>query len=101
MGRALPDGTTVRIEPTPCLCMGQIIAVQRGERLLVHRLVWRHGARLWLQGDVMPATEGPIAVSDVLGRVVLVPRRRAVALRAVGRAWWLELRERFRASRAR
>lgn len=53
MGSALPDGSLVRV----CFCRsarlrsGSIVYLRRGERRIVHRLLWRFGPVCVERGD--------------------------------------------------
>jgi signal peptidase I len=61
---------------------GDVLAVERGGRILTHRVVEVTAAGVRLRGDAMRAEDGVFAPDEVLGRV-----RQPGALRWLGRAW--------------
>ena len=73
------DGDIITITPIQDqrLVLGDIVAFTRPaeNRLVVHRIVNRHGSDFMIQGDCAPDhPDGVIPVSNLLGRVVRIER---------------------------
>ena len=125
MPGALPDGVVVQFRAEgssmyPAIRDGELITVGRvtaadivrgdvllcrqSARLLAHRVVEvaAHGSRhvLWLRGDAKSACDMPIALSDVVAKVLSVTRNgRTIPM--CGRAARLRHKARTAASRAK
>lgn len=69
---AVTPGTRVLFEPTGAsrLRRGDVLLVERADRLFAHRLVARQGGALRLAGDHALEGDPPVAVDAVLGRAV-------------------------------
>ncbi|GIG85365.1 S24/S26 family peptidase [Plantactinospora endophytica] len=80
---ALADGTVV-VEPVEFdqICSGEVVAYQRGERIVVHRVVARRPDHLLTAGDNLPLYDPPVPRTAVLGRVPQVAVRAPGGLRA-------------------
>ena len=107
---AIWPGDRLTIESTEAsdLRAGEIVAWQRGDAIVVHRVVevvWAgSGAHVMTRGDAMPATDDPVPASAILGRVIGV-RRGALDLPASGSTsrpwrvsaallgWWFAARQ--------
>ena len=80
--------------------LGEVLLYERGGVLILHRLLWRRGAQLWLKGDALPALDEAIPQRAALARLVAlrrggswcaIPRRRPLALSlplGAARALW-------------
>jgi len=73
MGKAVPDGATVRIEPLGDrrVRAGEVVLTRTPRGLICHRVLsTRPGQALQTWGDVCPTPDEPVASGDALGRVV-------------------------------
>jgi len=71
MGRALPAGTRIRIQPLPGgnYGVGQIVAFVRGSTIFAHRVAYRTKQGLLTRGDNHSWCDLPVPVHAVLGLV--------------------------------
>ncbi|MGC1373931.1 MAG: S24 family peptidase [Candidatus Sulfotelmatobacter sp.] len=73
-------GDVLTIEPLKHteIVPGDILLVQRSDRIYIHRLVQtreRNGCRVWTtRGDSMPQADPPATDSDLLGKVIRIHR---------------------------
>ena len=86
----IADGSLVEIRPlvgTPRV--GQVLAVFRGNRLIVHRLTQITSNGLILRGDGTLQADPAVVATDVLGRVLRVetPRGWRLRLDTVASQW--------------
>ena len=54
---------------------GELIVTRMGGRLVAHRLVEKFPGGVVTRGDAARSDDPPIAISDVLGRVVAIHRK--------------------------
>jgi signal peptidase len=84
MAPALRDGDWLKIAPgTPSV--GETVVFARGGELVAHRLIAVRDGLAITRGDDAAGDDAPIAVSELLGRVVEVKR-----------SWWHRLRSALR-----
>jgi len=71
MGRALPAGARIRIQPLPGgnYGVGQIVAFVRGSTIFAHRVAYRTKQGLLTRGDNHSWCDLPVPVDAVLGLV--------------------------------
>jgi hypothetical protein len=71
MGRTLPAGTLIRIQPLPApdYGVGQIVAFVRGRTIFAHRIAYRTKRGVLTRGDNHPWCDSPMPVDAVLGLV--------------------------------
>jgi hypothetical protein len=71
MGRALPAGTRIRIQPLPAgdYGVGQIVAFVRGSTIFAHRIAYRTKQGVLTRGDNHSWCDLPMPVDAVLGLV--------------------------------
>ena len=71
MGRALPAGTRIRIQPLPAgnYGIGQIVAFVRGSTIFAHRIVYCTKQGVLTRGDNHSWCDLPVPVDAVLGLV--------------------------------
>lgn len=71
MGRALPAGTRIRIQPLPAgdYGVGQVVAFVRGSTIFAHRIAYRTKQGLLTRGDNHSWCDLPVPVDAVLGLV--------------------------------
>lgn len=77
MAPAIRDGDEVLVEKSASLRRGDVVLFRepRSQRLLAHRIISIAGdGILMLRGDAAEGCEGPVARSQVLGRVIGVER---------------------------
>jgi signal peptidase I len=74
---ALREGDCLLVSPLGARAPrpGEIVVVHRAGRLVAHRLVSLCGGRAVTRGDASAAEDVPVALSEILGRVVAVLRR--------------------------
>lgn len=71
----LRDGDVLTVLPLDRPArLGEVLAVRRGDELVVHRAVRVRGRFAELQGDALSRSDGSFAAADLLGRVVLLRR---------------------------
>lgn len=100
MSPAIPDGSTVRIEPIDGPRVGEVV-VRRGEggRLVCHRLASVAGDRLQTWGDACLLPDPPTDAAALVGRVVAAEVqgvRLTVLVRPRWRMAWRYLKLRLR-----
>jgi hypothetical protein len=68
----LRSGTVLRIAPSnECPTVGDIAFFRAaGGRLVAHRVLACDESRVWTKGDSSGQADGPVKVSEVLGRVL-------------------------------
>jgi hypothetical protein len=72
MTPALRGGTRIEIRPlTRGPRLGDVVACERGGRLVVHRVVGVQGSRIITQGDALSAPDPAWSIAEVLGLVFL------------------------------
>jgi hypothetical protein len=71
MGRTLPAGTRIRIQPLPAgdYGIGQIVAFVRGSTIFAHRIAYRTKQGVLTRGDNHSWCDLPVPVDAVLGLV--------------------------------
>jgi hypothetical protein len=71
MGKALPPGTRIRIQPLPAgdYKVGQIVAFVRGSTIFAHRIAYRTKQGILTRGDNHLWCDLPMPVESVLGLV--------------------------------
>jgi hypothetical protein len=73
MGRALPDGTLVRVtlEDGSTAAVGDVVIFRDRSRLAAHRVICRSAPRrrLVTRGDARMSPDDPVAFANILGRV--------------------------------
>jgi hypothetical protein len=71
MGRTLPAGTRIRIQPLPAgdYGVGQIVAFVRGSTIFAHRIAYRTKQGVLTRGDNHSWCDLPMHVDAVLGLV--------------------------------
>jgi hypothetical protein len=71
MGRTLPAGTRIRIQPLPAgdYGVGQIVAFVRGSTIFAHRIAYRTKQGVLTRGDNHSWCDLPMPVDAVLGLV--------------------------------
>jgi len=71
MGRTLPAGTHIRIQPLPAgdYGVGQIVAFVRGSTIFAHRIAYRTKQGVLTRGDNHSWCDLPMPVDAVLGLV--------------------------------
>jgi phage repressor protein C with HTH and peptisase S24 domain len=75
MAPSLRHGDWLKVAPLSDVPeTGELVTFQRGERLVVHRLVRVEGSQVITRGDAVATDDAPIALEDLLGRVVEVRR---------------------------
>ena len=84
----LQSGWRVRIEPASAR-VGDLVAVERDGRLVVHRLVKLEGERATLRGDNTGRDDPPARTRDLLGVVTAVWTPSGRQLRLSSRRWQL------------
>lgn len=72
------DGDRVKIEKKNALKIGDLVAVQMGEKLLIHRMIWpvfwQPGQHFWLKGDARGLSDGRFGEEQLLGQVTQIER---------------------------
>jgi len=71
MGRTLPAGSRIRIQPLPAYdyAVGQIVAFVRGSTIFAHRIAYRTKQGVLTRGDNHSWCDLPVPVDAVLGLV--------------------------------
>jgi len=71
MGRTLPEGSRIRIQPLPAgdYGVGQIVAFVRGSTIFAHRIAYRTKQGVLTRGDNHSWCDLPMPVDAVLGLV--------------------------------
>lgn len=71
MGRTLPAGTRIRIQPLPAgnYGIGQIVAFVRGSTIFAHRIAYRTKQGVLTRGDNHSWCDLPVPLDAVLGLV--------------------------------
>lgn len=95
MGRAMPEGVMITVQPGRWYLPGDILTIRRGEEELVsHRMLGylpgRNGWRIITRADTEATADPPVRLDWVLGRVTAVgtqlyqpsPRERLAAILA-------------------
>lgn len=81
MRPTLADGDRIRVRSTRCYLPGDLLAFRRSDgRLLVHRLlgytIGRRGLRILASGDRLSREDEPVALTQVVGRVIAIGHHR-------------------------
>lgn len=81
MHPTLADGDRIRVRRGRCYLPGDLLAFRRSDgRLLVHRLlgytIGRHGLRVLARGDRLSREDEPVALTQVVGRVIATGHHR-------------------------
>lgn len=71
------QGDLVKVIPPPCRRpqLGEIVLWQRGESLVLHRVVARFDNRIITKGDALASWDAPISPEDILGKAISRQRR--------------------------
>lgn len=80
MWPTLRDGELVLVRPASFMALrvGDVVLYERGESLVLHRVVRRVAGVVWVQGDARPWPDGQLEAEALVGRV---PRRLGDGLR--------------------
>ncbi|NJP05754.1 MAG: S26 family signal peptidase [Chloroflexaceae bacterium] len=78
-----------QIEPSTLLRRGDIIAMQQGEQIIIHRVIGVHGTRWLTRGDDRWSTDPPVSADAVLGRVVSIEQANGERLMMLHPHWRL------------
>ena len=72
MGRTIPDGALVRVEPVEVTSVrrGHVVAFRDGDRVVGHRVRFRARGHFVLLGDGYTVPDLPVPASSILGRIV-------------------------------
>jgi len=74
MQPVINDGETIVVEPVVKLRRGEIYVYEKGDGIIVHRLIRIDGDRLTFRGERAIDNDPPVARDRVIGRVVTVKR---------------------------
>lgn len=70
MRPTLRNGEIVYLRPITSLRVGQVVAVQKKDACVIHRVVRIAGAYVWTQGDSNPEVDTEVMITDVIAEQV-------------------------------
>jgi hypothetical protein len=64
----LRQGDLVKVMPYTCCQLGDIILWQRGESMVMHRVVCKFSNRIMTKGDAVAHFDTPVPIQNILGK---------------------------------